>query len=444
MLGIRVDRLLASTAARVLLVGFRRRRTRRPPRPRSGPTRRYRRTRPSPLRLQPTSPDNGAAPVAAKDAAPATADRCDNPAAGRRRRRNKPSAGDTEPLRPPAPTPDSRHGPALLHRQRPRRASKPAGAPARLPTATASRARRAVRDTPQRRPRRTRSPPTGRADRRSIARTRQRQIRPHHRQQEGPAADRRVLFRPQLPAAVDHRRQGQRARHRGHRLSRPCRCRRPRSGRLSGAEFRRAAIRRRSPKPRSSSPTSVLTYAHHASDRPRALVARQPRHLLRQTAPEPADVLATMADAKRRRQRRSTATSRRRAGYLALKAEARRNPRRQARRRQRQPIAGGPVLKVGMQDDSRAGIARAARRARRRQHDLRQGARRRGEEIPAAAPANGDRHADRTRRSMRSTASRRRTMRPTSSSPTWNAGAGCRTSSPTPTSSSICRITRCG
>ena len=58
---------------------------------------------------------------------------------------------------------------------------------------------------------------------------------------------------PQLRAALDHRRQGQRARHRGDRLSRPCRCRRARSRRLSGAEFRRRDdCRPISPTPRSS------------------------------------------------------------------------------------------------------------------------------------------------------------------------------------------------
>ena len=72
-----------------------------------------------------------------------------------------------------------------------------------------------------------------------------------HRQQESPYADRRFLFRPQLRAALDHRRQGQCARHRGGRLSGPCRCRRAVPVRLSGAEFRLAdRAGRRSPMPK--------------------------------------------------------------------------------------------------------------------------------------------------------------------------------------------------
>ena len=83
------------------------------------------------------------------------------------------------------------------------------------------------------------------ADRHAIARARQWQVRPHRRRQEGPAGFRRLLRRPRLRADLDHRRQIQRARRGGNRVSRPGRCRRPRSGRLSGAEHLRVGHRSR-------------------------------------------------------------------------------------------------------------------------------------------------------------------------------------------------------
>ena len=83
--------------------------------------------------------------------------------------------------------------------------------------------------------------------------------------------------------------------------------------------------------------------------RPRALVARQRRHLLHQTAPEPADVLAAMVDAKDVA-RRSMPTSRSTAGYLALKAKLAEIRAGKADAKQA-AIANGPALKVGMQDD---------------------------------------------------------------------------------------------
>ena len=48
------------------------------------------------------------------------------------------------------------------------------------------------------------------SDRRTTARSRQRQIRSHHRRQERPGDHRRILFGTRLRAALDHRRQAQR------------------------------------------------------------------------------------------------------------------------------------------------------------------------------------------------------------------------------------------
>ena len=119
-----------------------------------------------------------------------------------------------------------------------------------------------------------RAPRPRRRHRRSVARTRQRQVRPRDQQQERPDADRRVLFRPQLQAAVDHRRQGQRQRQGGDRLSRPCRCRRAVSVRLSGAEFRVAldACRSRQCRARADNVGHYLRAS--CQHRPRRLLAR--------------------------------------------------------------------------------------------------------------------------------------------------------------------------
>ena len=109
----------------------------------------------------------------------------------------------------------------------------------------------------------------------------------------------------------------------------------------------------------------------------------------------------------------------------ALRAHPRRSDAevRQGQEGHRGPDGGPP----------RAGAARQARRRRRRrEQDLRQGAGRRGDQVPEVQQAAGQRPAQRRRRSTRSTA-RAATATPTSSSPTWSAGAGCRATSARPT-----------
>ncbi len=164
-------------------------------------------------------------------------------------------------------------------------------------------------------------------DLRPVARTRQRQIRPSYRQQERPDADRRVLLRPQLQAAVDRRRQGRRQRQSGDCLPRPRRYRRAVSVRLSGAEFRRAFNAGRSRQCRD--PTDHVGHYLCAScqHRARRLVARDGGCRLRQSGAG----AGRRAGHRRRRQGHGDRARFFRAAYAGLsgaQGQACRNPRR--------------------------------------------------------------------------------------------------------------------
>ena len=136
---------------------------------------------------------------------------------------------------PTRPNPTQRLPPPPPHRASPRRPNRLRLSPPRSLPRTPPTSRPISRLRPQPRPspsvpkgqpplRRCRRP--GRRHHRTAARTCQWQVRPRYRQQEGPHADRHILFRPHLRAVVDQRRQGQCARHGGDRLSSPCRTRR--------------------------------------------------------------------------------------------------------------------------------------------------------------------------------------------------------------------------
>ena len=155
---------------------------------------------------------------------------------------------------------------------------------------------------------------------------------------------------------------------------------------------------------------SVITYAHHASIGRVAFSRVSADIEYDRPAPEPADVLASIADAKDVASALDSYEPHT-PGYLALKAKL--AEIRAGKADQGKPaIAGGPVLKTRHAGQPRAGIARAARRARRRRHHLRQTARRSGEEIPEGTPDRGDRHADRRhRRRHRRPAARSRRRR---------------------------------
>ena len=174
---------------------------------------------------------------------------------------------------------------------------------------------------------------------------------------------------------------------------------------------------------------TIITYAHHASvGRVHwSRVSADIYYTL--TAPEPADVLAAMVEAKDMA-KALDAYEPRTAGYLALKAKLA-EIRAGKMEAKKSPVANGAAPKVGASDD-RVPLLRERLERLRRRHHLRQGAGRRGEEVPAGAQAQGHRHADPAdhRRAQRPP---RRTSRSTSSSPTWSAGAGCRTISATPT-----------
>ena len=212
---------------------------------------------------------------------------------------------------------------------------------------------------------------------------------------------------PQLRAALDHRRQSEREEPRRDRLSRPCRCRRPRSCRLSDPEFQHRLDAGRTRGGRSS-----FDGHHHLCPprqrRPGALVARQRRHRIH------FDAAGGGRRARRsgRRDGHGRGARHLRTAYPGLsgaEGKARRTPRRQGRKRPRRRSPGGAVLKTGMQDDRVPALARAARRTRRRRHHLRQDGRRRGEKIPAGASDRGDRHAHRRHRRR---AQRRQGARP--------------------------------
>ena len=192
-----------------------------------------------------------------------------------RQQRRPPNRPRPEPL-PLRRSPKRRRRNPLLLRPPPAATRCPPPAQLRLPT--------------MRRPRQHGSPRgnarTGRrrcqhADRHAIARARQWQVRPHRRRQEGSAGFRCLLRRPRLRADLDHRRQIQRARRGGNRVSRPGRCRRPRSGRLSGAEHLRVCHRSRCI---GGSRNAALRLGRDLRPscfgRTRALVARQQLHSL--------------------------------------------------------------------------------------------------------------------------------------------------------------------
>ena len=95
------------------------------------------------------------------------------------------------------------------------------------------------------------------------------------------AAFRSILFRPQLRAALDHRRQGQRARQGRDRLSRQGRRRRSRSGRLPGAERHVADRSGRVGRRRDEAYSVGRDLRAPCGRGTRSLVARQQRHPLR-------------------------------------------------------------------------------------------------------------------------------------------------------------------
>ena len=195
------------------------------------------------------------------------------------------------------------------------------------------------------------------------------------------AGFRRLLRRPRLRADLDHRRQIQRARGGGDRLPRAGRCRRPRSGRLSGAEH---LPRRQRSRCIGGSRNAALRLGRdlRAScfGRTRAWSRVSSSILYEVKPPAPADCSRRQWLTPRMWPRRSQATSRRR--------------RTISRSRPSSPICapakpsrqGADPERAGAQDRRtgrpRAATARAVRTERRR-HDLRQAARRRGEEVPS-------------------------------------------------------------
>ena len=183
-------------------------------------------------------------------------------------------------------------------------------------------------------------------------------VRPHRQPQGRPRGRRSVLQGARLQAALGRRRRRQRARQGGDRLSRAGRHRRPRSDRLSDAGFQIGGHRpTRWPRPSSSSPTAVLTYARHAQIG-RIHFSRVGADIqFNLVAPEPAEVLAKLADAERRRRRRSTATIRRRPEFKALKdklAELRKGALTPKAEEEKKPalvhVAEGKILRPGMKD----------------------------------------------------------------------------------------------
>ena len=177
---------------------------------------------------------------------------------------------------------------------------------------------------------------------------------------------------------------------------------------------------------------TIITYAHHASiGRVHwSRVSSDIYYTL--TAPEPADVLAAMVEAKDMA-KALDAYEPRTAGYLALKAKLA-EIRAGKSEAKKTPIANGAAPKVGASDD-RVPLLRErlnvsgdgttfdkpladAVKKYQQEHKLRVTGTLTQETIDAL---NG--HS--------------RTSRSTSSSPIWSAGAGCRTISATPTSSSI-------
>src|SRR5262249_15150112 len=99
-------------------------------------------------------------------------------------------------------------------------AASPEAAPPAATAAAPAAPPHAAAASPPAAPRRPRA---GCCNCRTAARTRQWQVRSHHRRQERSHANRGFLFEPQLRAIVDRRRQVQCARQGGDRLSAPCR-----------------------------------------------------------------------------------------------------------------------------------------------------------------------------------------------------------------------------
>ncbi len=121
-----------------------------------------------------------------------------------------------------------------------------------------------------------------------------------------------VLFRPQLRADLDHRRQSQCARDSSHRLSRPRRRRRARSRRLSGAELR--GDHRSGGARQCRNPADHVGHHLCASRcrRARALVARNRGHLNTMKKRRIRPMFWPASSAQATSPRRSTPTSRKR------------------------------------------------------------------------------------------------------------------------------------
>ena len=171
---------------------------------------------------------------------------------------------------------------------------------------------------------------------------------------------------------------------------------------------------------------AVLHYPRHASTGRIHYSRVSPDILYNLVTPEPAEVLGKVVEAKNVGQALDSFEPPH-AGLQGAQGEARGSPRRQhVRPHQQRPGAQGRHGRPARSD-----AARPVRPARGGRHHLRQGARRRGEEIPEAAQAQADRRVRQRRRSMRSTA-RATSAKPTSSSPTWSVGAGSRATSAKP------------
>ena len=174
---------------------------------------------------------------------------------------------------------------------------------------------------------------------------------------------------------------------------------------------------------------SVLTYAHHAAvGRMHWSRRRRRNRIRRRSAPEPEDVLARIADARTSPQpRRLRAAAP--AGYKALKAQARRNPRRQGRDAGPTQIPSGPTLKFGDQDDrvcprcAKLGLNGSGPATPT--YDKALGPRGRSK-FQQEHDIKVDRNARQQRPSTRSTAQDADDHATDTSSPIWNAGAGCR------------------
>ena len=295
-------------------------------------------------------------------------------------------------------------------------------------TGTRSRAAPAPRPRPQA----PRSPTSSATDGR-------RQIRPHPRRQEGPRADRSVLFQPRVRAALDRRRRDERARQGRRRLSRRRRGRRSRSGRLSAAADQGRRGRRGARRSRNQVHRRGADLRPPRPDRPRALQPRPHRHPLRPRQARPG---RRAGEARQRIRRRGRARQLQPAAAAIQGAEgqARRGAPRQRHREADDPVRSGAEVRQGQEGQGRDHVGPArARTARALRHEVARGRHQlRQANSPARSPSSRrsmacSRPASSRRRRSTSSTGPSATRPSTSSSPTWSAGAGCRATSARPT-----------